>query len=84
MKPNGLILCTGSSCRSHLAERILRHAAADLFEVYSARSIPAGYIHPQAIEVMKEIGIDISGHTSKHMSELPHLHQIPGVVCTNG
>ena len=68
-KPNVLILCTGNSCRSHLAEGILRHAAGDLVEVHSAGSKPAGYVHPKAIEVMKEIGIDISGHTSKHMSE---------------
>jgi len=68
-KPNVLILCTGNSCRSHLAEGILRHAAGDLFEVHSAGSKPAGYVHPKAIEVMKEIGLDISGHTSKHMSE---------------
>jgi arsenate reductase len=68
-KPTVLILCTGNSCRSHLAEGILRHAAGDLFDVQSAGSKPAGYVHPKAIEVMKEIGIDISGHTSKHMNE---------------
>ena len=67
--PTVLILCTGNSCRSHLAEGILRHVAGDLFEVHSAGSHPAGYVHPKAIEVMKEIGIDISGHTSKHMNE---------------
>ena len=39
------------------------------FDVVSAGSKPAGYVHPKAIEVMKEIGIDISGHTSKHMNE---------------
>lgn len=68
-KPAVLILCTGNSCRSHLAEGILRHAAGDLFDVQSAGSKPAGYVHPKAIAVMKEIGIDISGHTSKHMNE---------------
>jgi len=68
-KPSVLILCTGNSCRSHLAEGILRHIAGDLFEVQSAGSNPAGYVHPKAIAVMKEIGIDISGHTSKHMNE---------------
>ena len=64
-----LILCTGNSCRSHLAEGILGHVAGDLFDVYSAGSKPAGYVHPKAIAVMQEIGIDISGHTSKHMNE---------------
>ena len=68
-KPIVLILCTGNSCRSHLAEGILRHAAGELLDVQSAGSNPAGYVHPKAIEVMKEIGIDISGHTSKHMNE---------------
>jgi arsenate reductase len=68
-KPSVLILCTGNSCRSHLAEGILRHVAGDLFDLHSAGSNPAGYVHPKAIEVMKEIGIDISGHTSKHMSQ---------------
>jgi arsenate reductase len=68
-KPSVLILCTGNSCRSHLAEGILRHAAGDLFDVYSAGSKPAGYVHLKAIEVMKEIGIEISGHTSKHLDE---------------
>lgn len=66
-KPIILILCTGNSCRSHLAEGILRHAAGDLLDVQSAGSNPAGYVHPRAIEVMREIGIDISGHASKHM-----------------
>ena len=68
-KPTVLILCTGNSCRSHLAEGLLRAAAGDLFEVTSAGSKPAGYVHPIAIEVRKEIGIDISGHRSKSMIE---------------
>lgn len=64
-----LILCTGNSCRSHLAEGILREAAGDRWRVASAGSNPAGYVHPMAIQAMREIGIDISGHTSKHVSE---------------
>ena len=68
-KPTILVLCTGNSCRSHLAEGLLRAAAGDLFEVASAGSKPAGYVHPLAIDVMKEIGIDISGHRSKHLNE---------------
>jgi arsenate reductase len=69
MKPTVLILCTGNSCRSHLAEGLLRAAAGDLFDVASAGSKPAGYVHPLAIQVMKEVGIDISGHHSKSMNE---------------
>jgi arsenate reductase len=68
-KPVVLILCTGNSCRSHLAEGVLRHAAGDLLDVQSAGSNPAGHVHPQAVQVMKEIGIDISGHRSKHLNE---------------
>ena len=69
MKPSVLILCTGNSCRSHMAEGILRAAAGDLVEVHSAGSNPAGYVHPKATQVLKEIGIDISQHTSKHMND---------------
>jgi len=69
MKPTVLILCTGNSCRSHLAEGLLRAAASDFLDVRSAGSKPAGYVHPLAIQVMKEIGIDISGHHSKSMNE---------------
>jgi arsenate reductase len=64
-----MFLCTGNSCRSHLGEGLLRAAAGDLFNVVSAGSKPAGYVHPLAIVAMKEIGIDISGHRSKHMNE---------------
>jgi arsenate reductase (thioredoxin) len=52
-----------------MAEGILRAAAADLIDVHSAGSKPAGYVHPKAIQVMQEIGIDISKHTSKHMND---------------
>jgi len=69
MKPTVLILCTGNSCRSHLAEGILRQAAGDLINVASAGSKPAGYVHPLAIKAMAEIGMDISGHHSKHLDE---------------
>lgn len=68
-KPTILILCTGNSCRSHLAEGILHQAAGDILNVVSAGSKPAGYVHPLAIAAMKEIGIDISGHRSKSWDE---------------
>ncbi len=69
VKPTVLILCTGNSCRSHLAEGILRAAAGDSLNVHSAGSKPVGYVHPLAIQVMQEIGIDISAHHSKHMND---------------
>ncbi|MFT3780517.1 MAG: arsenate reductase ArsC [Nibricoccus sp.] len=68
-KPSVLVLCTGNSCRSHMAEGILRAAAGDRVNVFSAGSKPAGYVHPKAIQVLREIGIDISHHTSKHMND---------------
>ena len=52
-----------------MAEGILRHEANDLFEVFSAGSKPAGYVHALAVEALQEIGIDISTHTSKHLNE---------------
>ena len=69
MKPLILVLCTGNSCRSHLAEGLLRSALVDAFEVASAGSNPAGYVHPLAIRAMKEVGVDLSGHRSKHLDE---------------
>jgi arsenate reductase len=68
-KPIVLILCTGNSCRSHIAEGILKRSAGNLIDVQSAGSNPAGYVHSKAIQVMKEIGIDISGHRSKHLDK---------------
>ena len=69
MKPTVLILCTGNSCRSHIAEGFLRAAAGDLLDVQSAGSRPAGYVHPLALKVMAEAGVDISQHRSKHLNE---------------
>ena len=68
-KPRILILCTGNSCRSQMAEGILRAAAGDLIEVHSAGSNPTGTVHPLAVDALKEIGIDISQHRSKHLRE---------------
>lgn len=79
-----LILCTGNSCRSHMAEGILRHVAGDVFEVHSAGSQPAGYVHPSAIAVLKELGMDISGHRSKHLDQfLAFGIDIVITVCDN-
>ncbi|HZR19188.1 MAG TPA: arsenate reductase ArsC [Verrucomicrobiae bacterium] len=68
-KPTILILCTGNSCRSHLAEGVLQKALGERYDVQSAGSKPAGYVHPLAIRVMNELGIDISGHHSKHLEQ---------------
>ncbi len=83
-KPKVLILCTGNSCRSHMAEGILRNSASELIEVASAGSNPSGYVHPKAIAVLDEIGIDISSHTSKHMNDFldQDIHTVI-TVCGN-
>ena len=77
MKTRVLILCTGNSCRSQMAEGILRHYGGDKFEVESAGSEPSK-VNPIAIQVMNEIGIDISHHRSKHVKEFlgKHFHYI--------
>ena len=67
-KKRVLILCTGNSARSQMAEGLLRHDAGDKFEVESA-GVVSSFVRPQAIEAMKEIGIDISGHRSKSVDE---------------
>jgi arsenate reductase (thioredoxin) len=63
-----LFLCTGNSARSQMAEGLLRHEAGDRFEVFSAGTHPT-LIRPEAIAVMHEIGIDISGQRSKSVDE---------------
>ena len=68
MKKRVLILCTGNSARSQMAEGLLRNMAGDRFNVNSAGITPS-YVRPEAIEVMREIGIDISGHRSKSVDE---------------
>ena len=64
-----LILCTGNCVRSQMAEGLLRHLGGSAYEVHSAGSRPNGYVSPLAIEAMREIGIDISAHRSKSVSE---------------
>src|SRR3954468_24013572 len=63
-----LILCTGNSARSQMAEGLLRHDAGDRFTVESAGTKPSR-VRPEAIVVMRELGIDISSHRSKHVDE---------------
>ena len=67
-KKRVLILCTGNSARSQMAEGLLRHDGGDGFEVFSAGVEPS-HVRPQAIEAMREVGIDISGHRSKSVDE---------------
>ncbi len=63
-----LILCTGNSARSQMAEGLLRHDAGERFEVESAGT-KASFVRPEATAVMRELGMDISGHRSKNVNE---------------
>lgn len=67
-KKRVLMLCTGNSARSQMAEGLLRHDAGERFDVESAGTKPS-LVRPEAIDAMREIGIDISGQRSKHLDE---------------
>jgi arsenate reductase len=67
-KKRFLILCTGNSARSQMAEGLLRHDAGRRFDVFSAGTKPS-HVREEAIAVMRELGIDISGHRSKSIDE---------------
>lgn len=64
-----LILCTGNSCRSQMAEGLVDHFLGDRWDAYSAGTAPSGYVHPMAVAAMKELGIDILDHRSKSTDE---------------
>ncbi|MBX9792377.1 MAG: arsenate reductase ArsC [Pirellulales bacterium] len=79
-----LILCTGNSCRSQMAEGLWRQVGAGRWESYSAGSHPAGYVHPLAIDAMREAGIDISAAYSKHVDEfVGQAFDLVVTVCDN-
>src|SRR3954452_9382888 len=82
-KKRVLILCTGNSARSQMAEGLLRHDAGEQFDVESAGTKP-GVVRPEAIAAMRELGIDISGHRSKHVDEFKGQHfDVVITVCDN-
>lgn len=81
--PKILFLCTGNSCRSQMAEGLCRSLRGDLFEVYSA-GIETHGLNPNAVKVMAEIGIDISGHRSQNISEFNNTEfEYVVTVCDN-
>ncbi len=69
MKRRVLILCTGNSARSQMAEGLVNHLRGEQWEAFSAGTRPTGYVHPDAIAALAEIGIDISGARSKSLDE---------------
>jgi arsenate reductase (thioredoxin) len=74
-KPAILVLCTGNSARSQMAEAILRRAVGDRFDVLSAGTEPAARVHPLAVEVMAEEGYDLAGQHPKHLGA--YLGKVP-------
>lgn len=82
-KPIVLVLCTGNSCRSQMAEGFLRTFMSDRYDIHSAGTDPKDEVHPLAVKVMAEIGIDISKHRPKALSDylgtLPVRHLL--IVC---
>lgn len=80
---NILILCTGNSCRSQMAEGYMRQFAGDRARIYSA-GIKTNGVNSKAVQVMAEDGIDISQHTSNHIDEYQHIpFDIVITVCDN-
>lgn len=84
-KQSILVLCTGNSCRSQMAEGFLRRYRGDRYDVHSAGTEPKDRVHPLAVQVMREAGLDISAHRPKDVGEflgklaLAHLL----IVCDN-
>ena len=82
-KPIVLVLCTGNSCRSQMAEGFLRKYHGDALDVHSAGTEPKDEVHPLAVRVMGEAGVDIGGHrpknSSAYLGRLPVRHLL--IVC---
>jgi arsenate reductase len=81
--PTVMILCTGNSCRSQMAEGFLRQLAGDRYNVISAGTDPKDEVHPLAVQVMAEVGIDISGQSptdlAVYLGKVPVRHLM--IVC---
>ena len=73
-KKQVLILCTGNSCRSQMAEGLINRFLGDTWQAYSAGTAPSGYVHPLAIKAMADLGIDISENRSQSTEEFRDEH----------
>ncbi len=79
-----LVLCTGNSCRSQMAEALWNNIGAGEWQAFSAGSKPAGYVHPMAMDAMEEIGLDIRSNRSQHVDEFQNeTFDIVVTVCDN-
>ncbi len=68
-----LFICTGNSARSQMAEGLVNHFLGDCWQAHSGGTQPAGYVHPLAVEVMAELGIDISSQRPKSLDDFRHI-----------
>lgn len=68
-----LFVCVENSCRSQIAEAFARRHGGGKVEAYSAGSRPSGKVHPKAVESMREVGYDLTAHSSKSLGEIPEL-----------
>ena len=82
MLKKALILCTGNSCRSQMAEALINERLSGDWQAYSAGTEPAGYVHPKAILALTEVGIEFAG-VSKHIDDLP-LKEFDSVITVCG
>ena len=84
-KSNVLFLCTGNTCRSQMAEALLRHLAGDRFEALSAGLEPGLVVHPLALRVLEEKGVSIAGLRPKHLREYLGRVRLAAavIVCSN-
>lgn len=79
-----LILCTGNSCRSQMAEALWESAGSGHWQAESAGSRPSGYVHPLAVEAMRELDMDLSSHTSKSLDQFRgETFDVVVTVCDN-
>ena len=70
-KPSVLFVCVANSCRSQMAEALAKSLAGDRWDIWSAGASPSGSVHPLAIQMMQEIGLDLSTHRSKGVGDVP-------------
>jgi arsenate reductase len=81
MKKHVLILCTGNSCRSQLAEALVNHFLGNSWQAVSAGTQPAGFVHPLALRVLAEIGIEHAGRSKSTEEFLGHGFDLVVTVC---
>ena len=72
--PSVLFVCVANSCRSQMAEAMAKSLAKETWDVWSAGSNPSGRVHPVAMQLMDEVGLDLSTHRSKGLNDVPMKH----------